>query len=411
MRLPRRRWTALGAIVLAVAAAGWLLASLPDEDETTWAEAAIDDLVLGVEVEGQLRSTDSSTLGPPQVPDFWDYKISFMAPEGKGIDEGAQVLGFDTTELERRLLERTTESQEAAKKIEQMVTDLERRRKEDELRLAEAEARVRKARLKLEVPEELEKGHELEKARIDLELADREIAHLKYKLESSAVAAEASLAVLRSKKERADSQVRVITESIERMEVKAPRTGTVIYVTNWRGEKKKVGDSCWRGEEILELPNLNAMIAKGEVDEADAGQVAEGQRFRIRLDAHPDLEFTGEVASIWRTVNRRSWRNPVKVVRLDMALDETDTRRMRPGMRFRGTVETDRVEGTLVIPIHAVFSTEDGPVVYRKTLLGHEGVPVELGRRNDRFVQVLDGLEPGDRVAETDLARLEEVAS
>ena len=80
------------------------------------------------------------------------------------------------------------------------------------------------------------------------------------------------------------------------MTVKAPRDGTVIYVTNWRDEKMKVGDTCWRGQEVVELPDMSAMMARGQVDEADAGQVSIGQLFRIRLDAHPDVEFTGKVA-------------------------------------------------------------------------------------------------------------------
>jgi HlyD family secretion protein len=153
---------------------------------------------------------------------------------------------------------------------------------------------------------------------------------------------------------------------------------------------------------VLELPDLNAMMGKGEVDEADAGKVEVGQVFRIRLDAHPDLEYTGTVGSIWQTVQQKSWRNPVKVVRLDLELDEPDPMRMRPGMRFRGKVETGRIPDALLIPAAAVFPSADGPTVYRKTLLGHERIGVTLGERNDEYVQVLDGLDEGDRVAERD---------
>jgi hypothetical protein len=86
-----------------------------------------------------------------------------------------------------------------------------------------------------------------------------------------------------------------------------------------------------------------------------------------------------------------------------MALGETDTRRMRPGMRFRGTVEIERVEEALVIPSDAVFLTPEGPVVFRRTLLGHEKIAVRLGRRNDKLVHVMDGLTAGDRVSEQNL--------
>jgi hypothetical protein len=377
--MSRRRKSLLWALaaVVVVACGGWLLARLPQESEVTWTKARIDDLVLGVEIEGSLQSRNSSFLGPPAVAELWDYKISFMAPEGEEVEEGAPVIGFDITELERRLIERQTESEEAAKKIEQLVKDLLRRRKVDELKLAEARARARKAKLKVDVPEELEKGQILEEARLDLELAETEIGHLEKRLASSERSGEAALEVLRAKKTRAEQQVSEIQDGIERMTVKAPRDGTIIYVSNWRGEKKKVGDSCWRGEGVVELPDLKSMMAKGEVDEADAGKIREGQSFRVRLDAHPDVDYTGQVESIWQTVQRKSWRNPIKVVRLDMALGETDTRRMRPGMRFRGTVE--------------------------RTLLGHEKIAVRLGRRNDKLVHVMDGLTAGDRVSEQNL--------
>jgi HlyD family secretion protein len=403
----RRRWPWVLGAAAVLAAGGWLLASFPRETDVTWVEARIDDLVIGVGIEGSLQSRNSSYLSPPAVPEMWDYKISFLAPEGDEVEPGTAVLGFDVTELERRLRERQTESEEAAKKIEQMTKDLVRQRMADDLRLAEARARARKARLKIEVPEEFEKGQILEEARLDLELAETEIVHLESRLTSSERSGEAALDVLSSQMRRADQQVSEIRESIDRMTVKAPRAGTVIHVSNWRGDKKKIGDSCWRGERMVELPDLKAMMAKGEVDEADAGKITEGQAFRARLDAHPDVEYTGQVESIWQTVQRKSWRNPIKVVRLDLKLNETDTQRMRPGMRFRGSVEIEREEDVLIVPSHAVFLTSEGPVVFRRTFFGHEKVPVRLGRRNDEVVQVVEGLEAGDRVAERNLERRE----
>ncbi len=76
---------------------------------------------------------------------------------------------------------------------------------------------------------------------------------------------------------------------------------------------------------------------------------------------------------------------------------------MRPGMRFRGSVEVERVTDALLIPIEAVFQSADGPVAYRRTLLGHETLPLELGRRDDQHVEVLSGLDPADEVSLVDL--------
>ena len=145
------------------------------------------------------------------------------------------------------------------------------------------------------------------------------------------------------------------------------------------------------------------MKAMGQVHEADAGRIAEGQHVKFGLDAHPDVEFTERISSIWRTVQRESWNSEQKVVRLEVELDQTDTLRMRPGMRFRGEIEVDRAEQALLVDADAVFLHADGPVVYRRKLWGHEQVPVGLGRRNADRVEVLGGLSEGDTISRTDL--------
>jgi HlyD family secretion protein len=183
------------------------------------------------------------------------------------------------------------------------------------------------------------------------------------------------------------------------MTVSAPRDGTVIYATDWEGNKKKIGDSCWRGMDVLELPDLSSLMGAGFVAEADAGQVRTGQGVRIMLDAHPDIVYRGTIGTIWQTVERKNWRTRLKVFRLDLSLEKTDGKKMKPGMRFSGSIETDRLEDALFLPATAVFPSADGPVVFRKTWLGFERIAVKPGRRNDSQIQILSGLEAGDRVA------------
>lgn len=392
----------LGLIPLAGAA--WWLSGLSSAGERTrWVEVERDDLVLTVEVEGTLAAVESSPIGPPHVRGQWEFKISQMAPEGEAVPEGSPVLSFDTSDLQQQLIRQSAESDEARKQIEKTEKNLALVRRQDELRLAEAEANLRRARLTVERPGDLSAAKDLAQARLDLDLAEEEVAYLRRRMESSAESADAQLAALRTQQQRADQRVEEITRSIGMMTRTAPRDGTVIYVEGWRGEKKKVGETCWRDETVLELPDLTRMMGNGMVDEADAGRLGEGQRVTLRLDAHSDVEFEGRVKSIWKSVRRKSWRSPIKVARLEIEMDETDTRRMRPGMRFRGKVETERIADALTLPVEAIFIGEDGPHVYRKTMLGHERVPVELGRRNDENVEVLAGLEEGDAVSEIDL--------
>lgn len=404
----KRLWAVLAFAVAALLAGLWAFGgSRSAAAEEEWARVERQDLLVGVQVTGTLSAVQSVELGPPQVPNVWDFKIAFMAPEGMEVREGQPVLGFDTSDLENTLLEKMAERDSAQKELEKKQAELESLRGEDELRLAEARAKARRAGLKVDVPSDLVAAKELAEARADLDLARREVSYLENRLGLRVREAEAEIAALRNKRDRAAARVREAEAAIQRMTVLAPRAGTVVYRSNPRHEqeKKKVGDSAWRGEKIVEIPDLRSMQAQGEVDEADAGRVAVGQPVTLRLDAHPDVIYTGRVRALQGAVQERSQGNPVKVVGLDLTLDRTDPQRMRPGMRFLGTIELDRVPRALVVPAAAVFNRPEGPVVYRRTRWGIEEVRPQLGRRNDRWVEIVSGISEGDEIAVLDPLR------
>jgi RND family efflux transporter MFP subunit len=385
--------------VAALAVAGWIFSGRSAAaDGEDWVEVRREDLVTGVEVTGTLGAVQSVQLGPPRVPGLYDYKIAFMAPEGAEVRQGQPVLAFDTSELERTLLEKMAERDSAQTELEKRQTDLDLQLGEARMQLAEAEATQRRAALKADVPSDLVASKELEQLKADLDLAKRRIAFNQELLVLRQRQGQAELDALRNKRDRAAQRVAESESAIQKMTVTTPRDGTVVYIASRGSEKKKVGDSCWMAEKVIEIPDLRRMKAEGQVDEADAGRLQVGQPVRLALDAHPDVAFTGRVRVIRGAVARKSRVNPLKVVALELELDRTDPQRMRPGMRFLGTIEIDRASKALVIPAEAVVNRADGPAVYRRGRWEAEEVHVKLGRRNERLVEVLDGLSTGDRV-------------
>jgi hypothetical protein len=321
-----------------------------------------------------------------------------MAPDGSAVQKGRPVVGFDTSALVRELEQKKAERDSAKTDFDKTEGDLRMQAEKDVLALAEAEARLRKVNFKLDVPGELIASNERKLGEFDREIARKETEYLRRKIETAALAGREGLAILRTQRERAEGRVREIESQLELMMLKAPRDGTVLYATDWRGEKKKVGDSTWRGQPILEIPDLSAMFARGEVDESDAGRVSVGQRVRLRLDAHPDLEFQGVVGRLANAVVRQSPRNPLRILEIEVRLDRTDSARMRPGMRFRGVIEKGRVHDAVLVPIDAVVATDRGPVVYRRRLGALTEVLVQPGARNAKLVEVRKGISPGDVV-------------
>ncbi len=364
-----------------------------------WLAVKRGDLVISVAVSGTLKAVSSESIGPPHLSDYWNFKIAFLAPEGTEVKTGQPVLGLDTSELQRELDKKKAEADQARQEAEKRRSELALAAEDARLRLSEAEATLRRADLKMEIPPELQAGNEVKTAALDREQATKEEAYLKEKEANDRKAAEAEISRLREIERRAAGRVTEIGDAIARMTVTAPRGGTVIYIANWRDEKRKVGDATWRDDTVMEIPDLSRMMAVGQVDEADVGRVALGQRVALRLDAHPDVEFTGNVGGIAQAVERKRGASLEKVVGIEIALDATDRMRMRPGMRFVGKVEVERIPNALLAPVEAVVATPQGPKAFRRTLLGTRETSVRIGARNDEAVQVLSGLEPGDRLA------------
>jgi HlyD family secretion protein len=393
----RARWGLAAALLAAVL--WWSAGRASGERAAAWGEVRRADLVLGVEVRGVLAAVDPAALRPPLIPDEWSLKISYMAPEGQALRRGTPVLRFDASDLDRRLVDRLAEQEQAAQELVKKRIDLEMARQDDELELAEARAKERKAALKVDVPPDLVAAAELGESRADLELVRRQIAYLTAKLELARRQGTAAVDELVEKRDHAAARVAEIRAQIESLTVRAPRDGIVVYVPGRAGEKRKVGDSAYQGESVVEIPDLHRLRADAEIDEADLARVAIGQPVTLRLDAHPDEPVAGRVASIRAAVTSGLGARRQKVVEAELALDRTDPLRMRPGMRFQGTIEVARVRRALVAPADAVAATPDGPAVMRATAFGTEVVRPRLGRRNDRLVEVLAGLAAGDRVA------------
>jgi multidrug resistance efflux pump len=251
----------------------------------------------------------------------------------------------------------------------------------------------------MEAPADILGINDRKKEEIEFAIAKREAVAIRARLNSLESAARARISLLESKLSQASDVVTRTSDAIRQMNVMSPRDGTVIYTTNWRGEKKKIGDSVWKAERVVEIPDLTKMKAEGEVDEVDAGRVAVGQRVTLRLDAHPDEEFQGTIISAGRTVQRKKGtQDPLKVLRVEVKLDRTDPAKMRPGMRFQGTVELGRVKSAVLVPREAIQVGAEGPIVQVRGPFAVDTIKVQLGPENDKFVQVVKGINSGDRV-------------
>lgn len=360
------------------------------------------DLVVGVDVTGELEAVDSSDITPPALSEQSSFKVAWLAPEGSDVKAGEPLVNLDGDELEHALEGLRSELAEAEQRLVKRRDEIALARREADLRVLEADAEQRKAALRLEVPPELvsminQRGKQLqaELARIMLEQT-RSGADLQQRSD------QADLQDLINDRERARRKIESIERGKKRLEIVAPRAGTVIYPASTQGDKRKVGDSVYHTNTLVQVAALDAMVGNGRVDEIDIGRLARGQRVTLRLDALPDLGLTGTLSSVTTAVIAESDADPSKVVRVVIAVDPPRGAGLRPGMQFRGRIEIVRVPEVVQVPANAVFVGPDGPFAYRDAPGGVVRVPLALGRRTADAFEVLAGLSAGDRVSRTD---------
>jgi len=404
--LKKQRRVIIGVALVAAGAAAYVLfgsrlSSLLPKAAATGDEVAVapKTLVFGVDATGLLRATAVQNFGgPPMFADYWQFQIVNLVAEGKQVKAGEQLITFDAQKIRVDLQRFQNELDQANKELEKTRTQIDLERQELLSRLAAAENNYEKLKLKQTRDVQVEALNKVEEDRLAFEQASREVAAIKERLEWHKKSSEATYQIIASKKSRAENKVNEIKKGMENFQAKADRDGVVIYKTKWNGDKFRVGENVWMGQSILEIPDLNTIIAEAYVPEVDIGKVKMGQRAEVTIDAFPDKVYSGSVKSVGKLVRPKAWDIPNKILDIQIALDQLDISIMRPAMSVKAKVETSSVENCLAVPLKAVRTTAEGSMVKVKSDQGWREQRVKLGESNGTEVVILEGLKAGDRI-------------
>lgn len=144
--------------------------------------------------------------------------------------------------------------------------------------------------------------------------------------------------------------------------------------------------------EILDLSDVHAVAA---VPEHLFGFLKPGLKARIRVMALPGRVFDADLAHFGATADGRTGT-------LEAAFHiENADGLLRPEMRAEFSIVVSKREGVMSIPRAALQGDAVNRFVYVKDYgIPHAFVksPVQLGARNDEFVEITSGLIPGDEV-------------
>lgn len=393
----RRVWIILTAL-LAIAGLFWRSSNRPTMSAGKTAVIERGELPLEVPITGTLSASRSVDLTAPLSNDPHMFKIAQMAAEGSRVEAGQLIMELDTQEVDQKLREYQAELGKNEEELNKRRLEYDVQTRDLRVLIEDARVKLETARHKLNADPQIQSARERREFQIEFDQAEQQASLLAQKLQSIQSMSKAELSVFENNIEKNRIRVVQIEDRKKECSVKAPISGTLIYKTLWGNTKRKVGEQTCHHEVILQIPDLNTLRLDATIEEAFAGRVQPSQRVQIKLDALPDEKITGKVLSVGTVLRMRRWDNPVKVVDAVVELDQK-IGKLSPGMTATGQVEVENITGALLAPVAAVHERAGQIMVKVATPSGQtEERAIRVGRKNQRFVEILEGLRQGERV-------------
>ncbi|WNC73466.1 HlyD family efflux transporter periplasmic adaptor subunit [Thalassotalea psychrophila] len=188
------------------------------------------------------------------------------------------------------------------------------------------------------------------------------------------------LVFLKETSKRLEGNLEISRKNLENMNVRAPVNGKL------SGFNVEVGQSIGRGERLGQIDTPNDYKLTANIDEFYLGRVDLGQKAQFD-------NYQLVISKIYPQVQNGQFEVDFKFIGEQPS-----------GIRRGQTIQTKLTLGdetkALLIPNGAFFQDTGGNWIFVVTADQSQAVKrtVRLGRRNSRFIEVLDGLEEGEQV-------------
>ena len=192
-----------------------------------------------------------------------------------------------------------------------------------------------------------------------------------------------------------------LEETLAQCEIKAPQDGTVAYANQpWFDPQERIreGANVRREQDIFYLPDMAKMQVKVQIHESVINKVKTEQLANVRVDAFPDVVFTGKVISVasLATSSFSDAKNYDAVVLIEKIPEDVAA---KPGMTAQVEVFIGEYADIIALPVTAVTEHFRQSYVYVVKGSNVERRAVAVGRSTHSFVEIKSGLEAGDVVA------------
>ena len=191
---------------------------------------------------------------------------------------------------------------------------------------------------------------------------------------------EEQLSFLKSTSKRLEDNLEISRQNLENMNVRAPVDGKL------SGFDVEVGQSIPRGERLGQIDTPDNYKLTAEIDELYLGRVDLGQP-----GENEDYELV--ISKIYPQVNNGRFE-------VDFKFIGQQPERIRRGQTIQTKLTLGDDSSAVLIPNGSFYQDTGGKWIFVVNAEGTQAVkrPITLGRRNSQYIEVIDGLQVGERV-------------
>ncbi|MDO9339387.1 MAG: HlyD family efflux transporter periplasmic adaptor subunit [Bacteroidales bacterium] len=352
--------------------------------------------------EGTVRAVNSINITAPNISyRYGNLKITSLVNDGKEVDKGDTVIIFDPSEIKKAIITSQQQLEIANAEFEKLkatqqseIEDLE-----SDLEISRISQEISKINFEQAVYEsdvtKKEINLKLETANIALERAKEQIENKKKIQQEDLFQKTLSIKQLTTALEDANSTVKSLF-------VISPGPGIAILKDNfYTNQKWQAGDQPYSGTILIELPDLNEMMAEVKINEVDITKISPGLKVEIKPDAYSDTTFSGKVIEVANLAQNKDSKTRIKVFPVQIKI-EGRSGNLLPGLTVSCKIKISEITGVLYIPIESIFKDQGNEFVYVKTTSGFKRKDVKIGAVNTDFAIVIDGLAENEELALTD---------
>ena len=200
-------------------------------------------------------------------------------------------------------------------------------------------------------------------------------------------------------KTSASAQLESALANLEGATLVAPSAGTIVAIASEVGEPigtTSVGTKGTSG--FIILAGLDQFVVTADFAESDVVGISPGQKVSLEFDALPDDPREGEVTQVapFGVVDPSGASLTTYEVTISVPNPPAG---LRAGMTAQASITTEERLQVVAAPVTALVPTDDGFIVRVQAEDGTiTNVPVEVGIRGGYWVEIVSGLNEGDRV-------------